>query len=62
MGKRGRPRLATGPTAQVTVYLPAREFDALCKSAIREGVSVPEIIRRKIRQPTPFITLKNRRA
>jgi hypothetical protein len=44
----GRPPLdQAGPTAQVTVYMPAKRFDDLCRQARQEQVSVPEIIRRK---------------
>lgn len=50
MKKRGRPPLdPSDRRAQVTVYLPSRELDTLCRKAQREDVSVSEVIRRKIR-------------
>jgi hypothetical protein len=46
----GRPRLDTAsPTTQVTVYLSVRQLDDLCREAHRAQVSVPELIRRKMR-------------
>jgi hypothetical protein len=58
--KRGRPRLEPGtPSTQVTVYLSVKTFDALCREARAADVSVPEVIRRKIRE-APIHTLKNR--
>lgn len=35
---------------EVGVTLPARQFDAYAKRALREDVSVPEIIRRELRE------------
>lgn len=43
----GRPPLdENDPSVRVGVSLPAKQFDELCKRAIREDASVPEIIRR----------------
>jgi Ribbon-helix-helix protein, copG family len=47
----GRPPLDDAdPSVPVTVTLPSKDFDALCKRALREGVSIPEIIRRDLRE------------
>lgn len=49
--RRGRPTLDQADhTVPVSISLPSRQFDALSTQAIREGVSLPEIIRRKIRR------------
>ena len=37
-------------SVSVTVVVPPKQFDDLCREAFREQVSVPEIIRRKIRR------------
>lgn len=43
----GRPALDPGDrTVPVTVSLPAKQFDALCRCALREGVSLPAFLRR----------------
>lgn len=44
-----RPRLDPNDSSvYVGVTLPAKQFDELSKRAIREDVSVPEIIRRQL--------------
>ena len=44
---RGRPRLdPTDRSVSVCFKMPARQFDALCRDALRQAVSVPELIRR----------------
>jgi len=46
----GRPRIdAASPTTQVTVYLSVKQLDELCREAHHARVSVPELIRQKIR-------------
>jgi hypothetical protein len=48
--RRGRPPLAEGQaTTDVVVALPASWYDRLYQAAIRDRVSVPEVIRRKLR-------------
>jgi hypothetical protein len=43
----GRPPLDEHDSSvQVGVTLPSKQFDELCKRALREDVSVPEIVRR----------------
>ena len=46
--RRGRPSIdgTDDPVVQVGVTLRKAYFDALCRQAKREGVSVPELIRR----------------
>lgn len=49
--RRGRPSISDqGTTVQVGVSIPADKFDELCRRALREGVSVPEIIRRDLQR------------
>jgi hypothetical protein len=52
MAKRlGRPPLdPSAPLATVSLRLPAKQFDALCQQARQAAISVPEVIRRKIRR------------
>lgn len=53
MKRPGRPPLdPDDPSIRVTVTLPARRFDALCKAARDEEASVPEIIRRLLTRGT----------
>lgn len=48
-GKRGRPRLDDADASvHVGVTLPSKQFDAYSRRALREQVSVPEIIRRDL--------------
>lgn len=50
---RGRPPLDEHDTSvQVGVTLPAKQFDELCRQALREDVSVPEIVRRMLSSTT----------
>lgn len=45
----GRPRVdENDTTVEVGVSLPAKQFDAYAKRALREDVTVPEIIRREL--------------
>lgn len=45
----GRPPLDDDdPSVSVSISLPSKQFDALCKRAQRDDVSVPEIIRRDL--------------
>lgn len=47
----GRPRLdPNGHTVEVGLTLPTRQFDTLCHEAVRHGVSLPEMIRRRLAQ------------
>lgn len=44
----GRPTVDQngGTSVYVGVTLPAKQFDELCRQALREDVSVPEVVRR----------------
>jgi len=45
----GRPPLdPNDPSKQVTIRLPSTKLDDYCRRALREGVSVPEVIRREL--------------
>lgn len=45
-----RPRLdAQDPSVAVSLRMPSKQLDDLCKRALRAGVSVPEIIRRDLK-------------
>lgn len=45
----GRPPIdEDDPSVPVSFSLPSKKFDALCRRALREDVSVPEIIRRDL--------------
>lgn len=45
----GRPRVDDDDTSvEVGVTLPAKQFDAYARRALREDVTVPEIIRREL--------------
>lgn len=47
MKRPGRPPLDENDTStRVGVSLPSRQYDELCKLALRQDASVPEIIRR----------------
>jgi hypothetical protein len=47
----GRPPLdPEDQTVRLGLSLPAKQFDAYARRAIREDVSVPEIIRRTLRE------------
>jgi hypothetical protein len=46
----GRPSVdAVERSVYVGVTLTAAQYDAFCKQALREAVSVPEVIRRELR-------------
>jgi hypothetical protein len=46
---KGRPPLdRADPSVHVGVTLPSKQFDEYSKRALREGVSVPEIIRQDL--------------
>jgi hypothetical protein len=48
--RRGRPPVEPGErSVLVTVTLPAGSYDRYCLEALRESVSVPEIIRRQLK-------------
>jgi len=50
--KRGRPPLDPADrTVPVTIGLPRKQFDAYCRQALRQGVSLPEVIRRYLPRP-----------
>lgn len=50
----GRPPLDDDdPSVPVCVTMPSKQFAAYCKRADREDVSVPEIIRRDLKQTKP---------
>ena len=50
MKRPGRPPLDPADrTVPVNVALPAKYFDALCRQASREQITVPELIRRQLR-------------
>jgi hypothetical protein len=50
MRRNGRPRVdPDDDTANITVALPAREYDRLYAEAQQQRVSVPEVVRQKIR-------------
>lgn len=44
-----KPLDATDPSRQLTISLQSKQLDDYCRRALREGVSVPEIIRRELR-------------
>lgn len=51
MKRPGRPPLAENDrSVPVSFSLPSKQFDDLCSQARRDRVSVPELIRQKIRQ------------
>jgi len=49
---RGRPPLdRADPSVVVSVAMPSRAFDLICRRASVERLTVPEIIRRALRRP-----------
>lgn len=51
MKRNGRPPLdASSPSERITIKLPGKQLDDLCRQAYHQQVSVPEIIRQKLRQ------------
>jgi len=52
MKRGGRPRIdAADRLVPVTVGLPRKQFDALCRLAFARGLSLPEVIRRRVLTP-----------
>jgi len=48
----GRPPLdRADPSVVVSVALPSRAFDLMCRKALAERLTVPELIRRALRNP-----------
>jgi hypothetical protein len=55
--KIGRPRIDPRDTSQaVTVRLPTKQYDALCKDAQARAESLPAAIRRALKRRPPFRT------
>jgi hypothetical protein len=51
--RRGRPRLdPTDGTKRTSVMLPTRQYDRLCRQALREDRSVADVIRRQLDRHT----------
>jgi len=49
MRRPGRPRIDdTDRTTRLSVMLPTRQVDRLCRQALREGISVAAVIRRQL--------------
>jgi hypothetical protein len=49
--KPGRPPLDDrDPSVNVSIKMPSRQYDALFEQAQRERVSLPEVIRRRLRR------------
>jgi hypothetical protein len=49
MKKPGRPRLDPADrTVPISFGLPQRQYDALCRQALREGVSLPMLVRQAL--------------
>jgi hypothetical protein len=58
MKRPGRPPIdEDDDSVPVCVSLPARQYDALYDRAQREGVTVPEVIRRELHQAGSAATL-----
>lgn len=54
----GRPRVdAHDDSVEVGVTLPVKQFDAYAQRALREDVSVPEIIRRELQEKARRINI-----
>lgn len=52
--KLGRPRIDPADSSKaITVRVPSRLFDAICREAIRERVTVADWIRRKTEVEAP---------
>jgi hypothetical protein len=50
----GRPPLdEADPSIKVTISLPSRQFDDFCARALREQISLPEVIRRRLDEINP---------
>jgi hypothetical protein len=49
MKRVGRPPLDDDdPSVKVSFSLPSRKYDAICAQALRDHISVPEVIRREL--------------
>jgi len=57
MARRGRPRLSEHPLERVDVRLPRPLYDALCRAAFADEVSLQKVIRTALCR---FLTVKNR--
>jgi hypothetical protein len=45
----GRPPIdEDDDSVRVSITLPAKHFDSLCRQALRDDISVPEVIRREL--------------
>jgi hypothetical protein len=52
--KRGRPPLdVSDPSVTVLVRLPSKQYDAMFDQARRQRLTVPEVIRRRLRPAKP---------
>jgi len=63
MKRPGRPALDPDDrSVPVSINLPSKQYDALCRYALREGVSLPEFLRRYLPRylPRPNKPLKTR--
>jgi hypothetical protein len=51
MKRNGRPPLDdASPSARICVSMPQKQLDDLCREAVTKAISVPEVIRQKLRQ------------
>lgn len=49
--KPGRPPIdENDESVQICVTLPSKQYEGYCKRALREDVSVPEIVRRELQE------------
>jgi predicted HicB family RNase H-like nuclease len=57
MKARGRPRLAEdgSPSVDLHIRLPSKAFDRVYEAAQHERVSMPEYIRRRLREASPHL-------
>ena len=54
MKPRGRPRIDARDTSQlVTITLTTKQYDRLCREALRGDLSVPAVIRRALEKKLP---------
>ncbi len=54
MKPRGRPRLDAGDTSHpITIRLTTKQYDRLCREALRGDLSVPAVIRRALEKKLP---------
>jgi hypothetical protein len=47
--RNGRPLDPDDPSVSVHVRVPSREYDAIATQALREGLSVAEVLRRQLK-------------